>query len=229
MKKLMVCILAVGMVAGVVSAEQVLSKNAVGYVKIPDVQGGVGAANFYLLAHPFESFDGPDHVLTNVFADVPNSTIVSVWDADEQEYINYTRGARGDWLDDAVTATIGRGVGAWVQIPADAAGIDLILMGEVPDEDVTPMTWAEGFTLVGYSFPATIELTNTTMAVALPNNTVLSFWDGDNQEYINYTKGARGDWLDEALDAVLQPGHGFWIQSSEAGDAWNEVKPYTWP
>jgi hypothetical protein len=233
MKKVVLgIIVCVALAATWAVGQQVLSKNAVGYVKV-DVVGGVGKANLYLVSHPFESFevDG-EHWLTNMFAAVPNSTIVSIWKPETQSYTNYSKDARGTWLGSAVNAKVARTRGAFLRVASGAAPAEIFLMGEVPDKTTAPsqyMSRATGLSMIGFPYPVSMRLTNTVMASTLPPSTIVSIWDPVAQSYTNYSKDARGTWLGSALTAELQPGQGMVIRSSAAPNNWWENKPYSWP
>ena len=227
---IMVC---VALAATWAVGQQVLSKNAVGYVKV-DMEGGGTKPNLYLVAHPFESLTDANglHLVSNVFAAVPNNTIVSVWDPIGQGYVQYGRDGRGTWLGAAATAKISRSQGAFVRIPSNATQREVFLMGEVPDKTTAPsqyMSRAEGLTMIGFPYPVATRLTNTVMAQALPNNTIISVWDSAAQTYVQYGKDGRGNWLGAAATAELQPGQGMVIRNTNAPNSWWETKPYSWP
>ena len=227
MKKLIALMLAFGVTAGIAHAQtQVLSQNAVGYVK-QEIEEG----KLYLVTNPFLNLDSPsgEHLLVEMLDAVPNNTIVSIWDNAAQTYINYARGARGAWLGDAPTATLEPGEAFFLRIPEGTGSADLFLMGEVPSDDEVNQGRVPGLTFLGFPYPAQVMFTNTSMAINVPNNTIVSIWDAVNSTYINYAKGARGAWLGDAPTAVIQPGQAFIVRSSEAGNDWDEVKPYTWP
>jgi hypothetical protein len=228
MNKILAGILAVSMTAGLVSAQDpVLSRNAVGYVKV-EMESAVGQPRYYLVANPFDSLDGEIPLLSEVFSAVPNNTVIAVWDDQNQVYVNYTKSGRGAWLGDAATARIGRAEGAFISVPSGAAPFEVVFMGEVPAED-EPITRAQGYSLIGYAFPVTQRLTNTVMATELPNNSIITVWDPETQVYINYTKSGRGAWLGDASTAEFNPGEGFFVFSGNPSQIWEETKPYTWP
>lgn len=234
MKKVVLgIIVCVALAATWAVGQQVLSKNAVGYVKV-DVVGGGTKPNLYLVAHPFESLTDPNglHLVSNVFAAVPNNTFVQVWDPVAQAYVIYTRDLRGSWLGAAATAKVSRSQGIFVRIPSNATQREVFMMGEVPDKTTAPsqyMSRASGLTMIGFPYPVSVRLTNTIMAQSLPPNTFVSIWDAVNQTYIIYTKDLRGNWLGAAQTAELQPGQGMVIRNTNAPNAWWENKPYSWP
>ena len=226
MKKLIALMLAFGVTAGIAHAQtQVLSQNAVGYVK-QEIEGG----KLYLVSNPFVNLEEPDgHALVEMLDEVPNGTIVSVWDAVGQTYISYTKSARGVWDFDAQNAVIPPAEPMFLRIPAAADSAEIFFMGEVPSDEEIPQGRVTGLTFVGYPFPASVLFTNTAFATATPNSGVVSFWDPDLASYVSYTKSARGVWDFDAQTAVVSPGQAFIVRSSAAPSDWDEVKPYTWP
>lgn len=229
MKKLMLSLVAVAMTAGLVEAQtNVLSKNAVGYVKIP-----VDSNKIYLVSTPFVNMeDGSDyHLVTNVFASVPNRTIITPWRDAEQTYAVYQKSARGAWNPGAETSVIKRGTAVFVRMPGETS-TNLFFMGEVPDDTTAPSTMQSrvpGLSFVGNPYPASVSFTGSAMAISAPNRAIVTIWDPVNQTYIVHQKSARGAWNPAALTAELTPGEGFIIRSSEGPSNWTEVKPYTWP
>lgn len=231
MKKLMLSLVAVAMTAGLVEAQtNVLSKNAVGYVKIP-----IESNKIYMVSTPFVDLDtGSDlHSITNLFAGVPNSTVIAVWVPGLQQYQSYGKSARGFWDAAAVTSYVQRGQAVFVKIPSSGGSTNsLFLLGEVPDELTAPTTMQSrvpGLTFTGNPYPASISFTGSAMAASVPNSSVVATWNSIGQTYISYGKSARGFWDLAAVNATIEPGQGFIIKSSAAGNNWNEVKPYTWP
>ncbi|HMP00782.1 MAG TPA: hypothetical protein PKE26_16925, partial [Kiritimatiellia bacterium] len=203
----------------------VLSRNAVGYIKVP-----LAATNLYLLSNPFVPLDASGDIVTNMFAALPNSVIVSIWDEGIQGYRNYSKTARGAWDAAALTTRVARADAFFIRMPANTA--TLFMMGEVPDRFTAPTTTQSrvaGLTMLGFPYPVQTAFTGTPMAISAPPSSIISVWDPSINTYINYSKTARGAWDAGANAAVIQPGQGFVIRSTAAGNSWNTVKPYTWP
>jgi len=214
--------------AALAQTNQVLSRNAVGYVKV-----NLQSNKLYLVTNPFVNLDGAgDPRLTNVFSAVPNGTTVSVWNEGDTAYDNYTRSTRGTWLGAAPTATVKRADGIFIRTPLTNAPVDLFLMGEVPDRFTAPSSFVSrvpGITMVGLPYPVTIKLTNTVLAQQVPNGSTISIWNPATTAYVNYTKSTRGTWLGDGPNAELLPGQGLVIRATNAANSWYETKPYTWP
>jgi len=226
MKKILATLLAVSMTAGIVNAQQVLSRNAVGYVKVDIEQ-----QKLYLITVPFENMNDPDgqHIFTNLLSVVPGGTIVSVWDEPNQTYNSFTRSGRGVWDAAAQTAKVDRGDAMFIRMPASAPSTNLFLTGEVPDSDTLQERTTPGLTFLGYPFPASVGFTNSALAINVPNGGIVSYWDPIATNYISFTKSGRGVWDGAAQVATIEPGQAFIIRSASAPNSWSEIKPYTWP
>jgi len=229
MKKLTAILLGSLLASSAVLAQtnQVLSRNAVGYVKIP-----LQSNKLYLVSSPFVNLQAGPLLVSNVFAAVPPGTTISVWNEGGQNYNNYLRNTRGVWVNEAVTAQLARTDGIFIRMPATNAPVDLFLMGEVPDRFTFPsnqISRVPGIAMVGFPYPVTLRLTNTVMAQSLPNNTTVSIWDPAINGYLNFLKNSRGVWVNEALTSTISPGQGLVIRATNAANSWYENKPYTWP
>lgn len=207
---------------------QVLSRNAVGYVKITAERG-----KLVLGRSDFESLDGSGGIaVSNLFGDqVPANTTVYLWDRVTASYKSVTKLARGGW-GSAGSNRVQRGEGFWLKVPAAASNetYDVFLMGEVPDRYTAPTTTIPGLSganMLGYPYPVQVYWTNTVLAMTSPPNSSLFLWNPTSQAYQSYTKLARGGW-GTGSNIVLQPGQGFWFRTTSSV-SWVEIKPYTWP
>ena len=223
MKKLILVAIMTAFVASLAQAQtnQVLSRNAVGYVKLNAEKG-----KLLLGRTDFIPMNG-SYVASNIFgtAQWPNGTRVLFYDTSLPGYRTDSKSFAG-W---STNITFTRGKGFWFQVPTTAPSnnYDIFLMGEVPDSTTAPNTTnvvASGITQIGYPYPADVLWTNTTLARGSPNGTILYTWDGTN--YIPNNKSFAG-WANPNL--VLTPGQGFWYRTANAATNWVEVKPYTWP
>jgi len=199
---------------------QVLSRNAVGYVKVTCPRGGL-----VLVRMDFESLDGSDLHAEDVFGDqLPIGTKIYKWDPTLASYVMDNKTFAG-WGTNIVFE---RGMGFWISVPDSAASneYEVYMMGEVPDRFTAPTSTvniSSGLTLVGYAYPTDILWTNTTLAKQAQIGDKLYYWDGTN--YVLNNKTFAG-WADPNL--VITPGMGFWFKTSNDTN-WLESKPYTWP
>lgn len=203
----------------------VLSQNAVGYVKKTVDQGTLA-----LMSYDFIDLAGNPVTVASLMGDqVPVGTAVSVWDRAGSSYVTVQKGARG-WP--GTTPELMRGDGFFVQIPDNSAesAYDIYMLGEVPgannnaDETTVPNVELDA---VGYPYPAAVLFTATTAAASAESGDAVSTWDQANQQYATFVKGARG-WPGGALNLVIEPGEAFWLDLDTNID-WTEPKPYAWP
>ena len=224
MKKLIVCALVVLTIASGAIAQQVLSRNAVGYQQITLTKGV-----YSMIRHDFEALDTALAV-SNVFASLPTSSKVLFWKEDQSGYVQLSKAAIGGWGAGG-TNILYRGRGAWVLVPAAALSnqYQVFLMGEVPDRftaGTSAVSVANGFTLAGYPYPVETKWTNTSLAKQAPVSSKLMIWNGTG--YDSYSKALVGGWGALGNAVTITPGQGFWLKWANATN-WTEVKPYTWP
>lgn len=227
MKRLLALLMAVGMTATIASAQEVLSQNAVGYVKV-DLEAG----NLYLLRNDFESVDGSPMSIANVLDEqVPVGTIVTLFDEVAQSYLpGIGRGAFG-WAV-AASNVLERGGAFFVQMPASPPdpSYELFIMGEVPDAN-TPMNAVPGINMAGLPYPASIEWLDSVYSSELPVGSILTLWDVGTQSYLPGIGRGPFGWAAAATGLSIEPGEGFFvtIPTAESPIAFDETKPYVWP
>jgi len=223
--------------AAYAQTNQVLSRNAVGYVKVE-----MRTNSYYLVRNDFVSLAGPSAV-SNVFGlQVPQGTQLIRWNEASQSYLStLTRGATS-WGPGG-TNLVSRGDAVWVRIPAfngttvTQSLYNVFFMGEVPDALTAPtstVTFINGYNLVGYPYPVDTLWTNTAIAQSLPGGTTLIMWNATNQSYsanINKstTPGSQS-WGPVGNALTLKPGQGFFInlKTNIIVNA-AQAKPYSWP
>ena len=130
MKKLILVAIMTAFVASLAQAQtnQVLSRNAVGYVKLNAEKG-----KLLLGRTDFIPMNG-SYVASNIFgtAQWPNGTRVLSYDTSLPGYRTDSKSFAG-W---STNITFTRGKGFWFQVPTTAPSnnYDIFLMGEVPDQ-----------------------------------------------------------------------------------------------
>ncbi|MCO5067841.1 MAG: hypothetical protein M9910_04015 [Kiritimatiellae bacterium] len=207
---------------------QVLSVNAVGYVKV-DL---IATNKLHLLANNFEPLNGPI-AISNTFASLPVGTQVYLWDSVAQAYISpITRGLFG-WPP-AASNTLVRGESFFLRSSSNATNApqySVYFMGEVPDASTAPTSsysTAAGLKLIGNPYPVETKWTNSALAQAMPVGSQVFVWDAASQSYsAPITRGLFG-WPPAGNALVLQPGRGVIVKTTNIFN-YAEVKPYTWP
>lgn len=226
MKKITAILMGTLMATSAVFAQSnVLSRNAVGYIKIP--VGPTGS--LHLVSNPFVPLDASGDLLTNMFAAIANSSQVAIWDEGSQSYKTYGKSNRGSWLGSGfATVRVARADGVFIR---SAATSTVYFMGEVPDRFTAPTTTqsrATGITMLGNPYPVEEKLTNTAMGLALPAFGQISLWNPATTSYTTYGKSSRGSWIG-TITNTIKPGEAVVIRSTNTPANWAQGKPYTWP
>lgn len=200
----------------------VLSRNAVGYIK------HTMGAGFSVLQNTFETMGAPI-AISNTFASLPNNSRVYLWNG--SSYQTFSKNFLGVWSGGS--NTLNRGSALWVEIPASVGTntYDVFMMGEVPDSVTAPATLVgagPGFSFVGFPYPVATAWSNTEFAVSAPNNSKLHVWNGSS--YQSFSKNFLGSW-GAGASYVLSPGQGFWLEYPISASSTNisVTKPYQWP
>jgi hypothetical protein len=251
MKKVLLAlvILAVGASMAQAQVTQVLSQNAVGYVKV-DVQSN-GLA---LAAVPFFDLEDTEYTVAEVIGDqltggfAPSfSDKLIKWDVGASAYITFWKNNSGIWQQfpdvGETTNTLFPGEGFWIVNNQDS-NQTVYLMGEVPDSTSSPsnnIQILEGLQFASFPYPAEIAVSNLNLSQATGGFSPafadkLLTWDQETKQYVTYWKKSLDNkWyrfpLSTPTDDTLKPGQGAWyVRVSGEGDfVWTEEKPYTWP
>jgi len=229
MKKLALALIGLTLVGSSAFAQTtgVLSRNAVGYVKV-----SVGKGKLELIRNDFEDITGAGIAITNIIGNqVPTDSSVLLWNYSLQTYIAANK-LRSGW-DAQGTNRLLRGQSFFLRVPSTAVSNEyqVYLMGEVPDKTTAPSTTVSvinGIGMYGVGYPVTEKWTNTTIAKAAKTDDSVLIWDYSNQTYVAGNK-LRSGWDATGVALTLRPGQGFWFRTSLGATNWVITKPYTWP
>jgi hypothetical protein len=156
---------------------QVVSRNAVGYVKLTVTNNN----NFLMGTVPFNDVgDTTPRTITEIFGNqltgtdllIAGSDFVLVWSASDQAYNTFWKANNAgnpEWRDtinlfNSATNTLAPGDAFFVQNNQSSVQC-VFVMGEVPDsftvtDDTTTVFAVEGFNQIAYSYPVDIAMTN---------------------------------------------------------------------
>ena len=224
MKKLALAILGLTVVGSSVFAQtnQVLSRNAVGYVRID-----APAGSLRLIRHDFIDLAGGQAYVTNMIGNqLAQGSSLYIWDLSNQTYQIANKGLR---LWSPLTNVLRRGSAMFVRSSSNST---VYLMGEVPDATTAPTSKVyglNGFNLAGVPYPVDTPFTNTPFFLGAAQGDSFYTWDGTN--YGIYNRGLRLWSPPTVTNVVIKAGEGFWyfLRSGAAPTNWTFPKPYTWP
>ena len=229
MKRVLGIVAGLMLAAGMVSAQtNVLSQNAVGYVKVT-----VAYNSLYLVTVPYLQIDGSGNTLENIFGDqLPDFSTVHLWNGAGYDSHLYLGG--GAFTTPGVA--IPQSAGLWIDTSTAPPGadVDVFILGEVPGSnngsDTNTVTGlpGSGIELVGFPYPVTADLATAGLIGTLPDFTTIHQWTGGSYASALYLGGGAF-----TGPVVVAPGEGFWLDTTTAlpGGAWDwtETKPYAYP
>lgn len=205
---------------------QVLSRNAVGYVKIE-----VPTNKFAMVGPVFQRIGGGNRSLAELVGTngIPPSMQIFYWNPSAQTYAIATFDPEDGWSP-AATNVVPPGRGFFLKAPANT-NFTYYLMGEVPDSTnkVIVGTGGGGFNQFAYMYPAARPFSNLTMSAQATASDQISIWNLVAQTYTTYTFDPEDGWPPALLSRMMQPGEAFFYKDAGSAINWSEVKPYTWP
>ena len=205
------------------SAQEVLSGNAVGYVKV-DISN-----TFTMINMPFDDMSGGPTMFTNTIGPQVMGVGALVYRYSGVDWTSYPFD-RGNW-NNAASLALEPGVAYFLKRPNSWTGTsNITLTGEVPEatNSQRAVTGAGNFTTVSFAYPAEVKFTNTLLA-AQGGGVGASIFAYNGTDWTSYPYD-RGNW-NNAASLVLKPGVGYFFKAATAsgGFIWNQRRPYTWP
>ena len=233
MKKTLWIAMAGALVASVVaaSAQEVLSANAVGYIKkTMPASGGLVMVNI-----PLDSMTEASNVFgrTSIAQEAAQGSSVFFWN-DNQSWTIGTKGIKG-WAALSSNRVVQAGESFFLKSPTNAAApADVTITGEVPPTIGQPIISKNvlglgNLTTLGNPYPVDFKFGESQVAKDAVQGSQVFFWNADQTWSIG-TKGLKG-WAALSSNRVVTAGEGFFLKASNATSfAWTEpVAPYTWP
>jgi hypothetical protein len=228
MKKTLWIVMAAALIAAVVtaSAQEVLSQNAVGYIKKTLPAG----AQFVAMSIPLDSMTNPDIVFgeTSVADEAPVGTFVYFWDVVAQTWIAGQKSGKGWGSYGDQVLLPGEGF-LMKSSETSTEPMDVTITGEVPADAMLSRAIPGGDAFGALANPYPVDFTFGTSALAsnAPVGTFVYFWDVNAQTWIAGQKSGKG-WGSYG-DQEIQAGEGFLLKAPDAAFNWDAEKPYTWP
>ena len=230
MKKTLWIAIAGALAASVIaaSAQEVLSANAVGYIKKTLPANGKLVA----LSAPLNSMTESSIVFgrTSVAQEAPVGAVVYFWDPALQGWSGGSKSAKG-WGGAQSNKVIASGEAFFLKgNPADAVAREITITGEVPDDAALARAIPGGNALgtVGNPFPVDFKFGTSSIASNATVGSVVYFWDEALQGWSGGSKSAKG-WGGAQSNRVVLAAEGFFLKEAGTVTTWTNSKPYTWP
>ena len=230
MKKTLWIAIAGALAASVIaaSAQEVLSANAVGYIKKTLPASG----KLIALSAPLNSMTESSIVFgrTSIAQEAPVGAIVYFWDPALQVWSGGSKTSKG-WPGGASNRVIASGEAFFLKgNPADAVAREITITGEVPDDAALARAIPGGNALgtIGNPFPVDFKFGTSSVASNAGVGSVVYFWDEALQVWSGGSKTSKG-WPGGASNRVVLAAEGFFLKEAGATTTWTNSKPYTWP
>jgi hypothetical protein len=224
MKKTLWIAIAGALAASVIaaSAQEVLSANAVGYIKKTLPAGGKLVA----VSIPLDSMTEANNVFgrTSIAQEAPVNSWAYFWTGISWAGGMKTTKGWGGLSNRVIVA----GESFFMKgDPADAISRDVTITGEVPDDGTLQraITGGGNLTSVANPYPVDFVFGNSSIASNASVDSWAYFWTGASWAGgMKTTKGWGG-----LSNRLVSAGEGFFIKEVNTGFTWTNDKPYTWP
>ncbi len=208
MKKTVITLAVVAFAAAAVQATTA-SANIVGYAKVNAIGGQLTLVAL--------NFSGGSTISDLIGDQVPQGTVVNLWDKDGNTYVTDTKTRAGF----SSTATVDLGDALWISAGGSAGATnEIIFSGEVLTDATNTVTYSTGIEATGYFYPVSTSWTDTDISVQAPQGSVLNVWNGSS--YTTSTK-TRGGW---SANPTIGVAEGFWLQVPSETTV-NEERPFS--
>ena len=229
MKKALWIVMAASLAVAVSAASaqtEVLSANAVGYIKKTLPPGG----DWVAMSIPLDSMTNANLVFgeTSVAEEAPVGSEVAFWDPIGQGWVIGGKSSKG-WGSYG-TQVILPGEGFFLKgDPVAVSDAEVTITGEVPpDAQISRAVPAgDGFGALANPYPVDFVFGTSSLASNAPVGSEVAFWDVDSQGWIIGSKSSKG-WGSYG-DQLILAGEGFFLKAPGSSFNWDADKPYTWP
>ena len=235
MKKTLWIAIAGALAASVIaaSAQEVLSANAVGYIKktLPPAGGLV------MMSIPLDSMTDTNIVFgrSSVAQEAAQNSTVFFWNEVTQIWSIGSKGTKG-WQPAQSNQVVAAGQAFFLKSPTNAAApADVTITGEVPPTIGQPVISRSvvgqgNLSPLANPYPVDFKFGESQLASGAAQGSTVFFWNSVGQSWSIGSKGTKG-WQPAQSNQIVAAGDGFFLKSSNATSfVWTEpVAPYTWP
>ena len=224
MKKILLAsalVLAIAVSAAV--AQEVLSQNAVGYIKV-----NLPANKFVSVAQPLNNMGKAENKFgeTSIAQELPVGSTVFFWDNTLQGWGGGGKSLKG-WAGGQSNRVVAPGEGFFIKSPVDT---EVTITGEVPDEPSLARTIPgnNAFGALANPYPVDFKFGESDAAKNASIGSYAFFWSIDGQGWSGGGKSMKG-WQPAESNKFVAAGEGFFLKEAEGVTTITTVKPYTWP
>ena len=216
------------------SAQEVLSANAVGYIKKTLPAGG----QIIAVSLPLDNMNDPtgSNVFgrTSIAQEAPELSYVYFWDEPTQKWLSgQKRVGLKAWQPAQSNYVVKPGEGFFMKgNPADTANRDVTITGEVPPDSSMSrgIVGSGNISTMGNPYPVDFKFGESSVATGATDLSYVYFWDEPTQKWLSGQKrvGLKA-WQPAQSNYVVKAGEGFFLKEAGTVTTWTPVRPYTWP
>ncbi len=229
MKKTLWILMTGALAASVVaaSAQEVLSANAVGYIKktLP------ADADLVALSIPLNNMNEAENVFgrTSVAAEAPVGSEVFFWDEVLQVWSGGGKSGKG-WGPGDSNRVVAAGEAFFLKGPVGGSAVEVTITGEVPDDAALTrvMSGSGALSAVANPYPVDFVFGQSDLAINATVGSEVFFWDEALQVWSGGGKSGKG-WGPGDSNRVVLAAEGFFLKETGTVTDWDQNKPYTWP
>jgi hypothetical protein len=210
------------------SAQEVLSANAVGYIKktLP------ADAKFIMVSVPLESMTETDTVFgrTSLAQEAPQGSMVYFWNVALQQWDLGNKTSKG-WAAAQSNRVVAAGEGFFLKgSNAAPTAVDVTITGEVPDTDplVRAIPGSGAYGTLANAYPVDMKFGESDVAKNASQNSIVLLLErspaamGLGQQDLQGLGGCSVEPRGEA-------GEGFFLREMGTVTTWTKRQAYTWP
>lgn len=229
MKKTLWILMTGALAASVIaaSAQEVLSANAVGYIKKTLPADG----DLIALSIPLNNMNEAENVFgrTSVAQEAPQGSSVFFWDEVQQGWSGGAKALKG-WSAGISNRIIAPGEAFFLKGAVGGGDVEVTITGEVPDDAqlTRVMSGGNALSAVANPYPVDFKFGESDLAINATQGSSVFFWDEVQQGWSGGAKALKG-WSAGISNRVILAAEGFFLKEAAAVTDWDQTKPYTWP
>lgn len=219
-------LLVMGAVAA--SAQEVLSANAVGYIKkeLPP------SNKLITVSIPLFNMTMTENVFSNLSlsSEVPLLSEVYFWNPVSQRWDGGAKSGKG-WPAGVVTQIVTSGEFFFLKGPPGATDpTEFTITGEVPTDNnlARAMPGTNALGSMANPYPTDFVFGDSSLSSNATLLSEVSFWNVDEQRWVGGAKSGKG-WPATVTTQVVIATEGFFMKEAGTVYNWTNSKPYTWP
>lgn len=234
MKKTLWIAMVGALVASVVaaSAQEVLSANAVGYIKKTVPAGG----KIVTVALPLDSMTETNNVFgrSSVAQEALAGSYVWFWNEASQGWVGGIKRAGAlQWSPGQSNYVVKAGEGFFLRSPTNSAtAMDVTITGEVPSDASLQRTIIgnDNIGVLANAYPVDFKFGESDVAKNATAGSYVWFWNEASQGWVGGIKRAGAlAWSPGQSNYTVKAGEGFFLKEKSTVNVWTAAKPYTWP